>query len=180
MGYVVFVADMYGDGKNTADPEVADKWAGQVRGTPLMRERARAALEQFRAVKQVDPDRIGVIGFCFGGTGALEFAYSGADVKGAVSFHGSLTVPEPGDTIKASILVCHGAADTFESPESIAAFQKTMEERGVDWQMIYYGHAVHSFTNPTSGKYGIPGVGHNEKAERRSFALMDSFLKDVF
>ena len=131
---------------------------------------------------EVDAARIAVIGYCFGGTVALEMARSGADLRGAASFHGSLATPNPADAknIKGKVLVLHGADDTFESPAEIAAFQEEMRQAGVDWQMIWYGGAVHSFTNPDAGKAGIKGVAYDEKADRRSWQALRAFFDEIF
>ncbi len=125
LGYVALAADMYGEGKVTQDPEEARRLAGHVRSTPLMRERAQAALQVLASNELVDPKRLAAIGFCFGGTTVLELAYSGAPVLGVVSFHGGLTVPKPEDwkNCRASFLILHGAEDPHIKPEDIAAFQ---------------------------------------------------------
>ena len=84
-------------------------------------------------------------------------ARSGADVAGALTFHGGLSTPNPADaSIRCKVLVCHGANDGFESPEEVAGFQKEMRDANVDWQMNIYGGAMHSFTNPDADKFGIP------------------------
>jgi dienelactone hydrolase len=180
LGYVAFVADMYGGGKTTTDATEAGKLAGELYGNPALRQRAIAALEQLKAAPGVDAARLGATGYCFGGACALELAYSGADLKGVVTFHGGLPAPQAADQIKAAILVCHGAADTFETPEQITAFQKAMEQKGVDWQMFYFGHAVHAFTNPAAATFKIPGVAYDEKAARRSWMAMTAFFKGRF
>jgi dienelactone hydrolase len=112
----------------------------------------------------------------------LELARSGADIAGVVSFHGSLATQMPASpgAVRAKVLVCHGADDAFESPDDIAGFQKEMREAGTDWQMIYYGGAVHSFTNPDAGKSGIAGVAYNERADKRSWEAMKSFFAEIF
>lgn len=182
MGYVALAADMYGGGKVTGDPEEARQLAGQVRGTPLMRARARAGLAALAGHELVDSARLAAIGFCFGGTTVLELAYSGADLRGAVSFHGSLTAPRPEDlkNLKAKILILHGADDPLVKPEEIAAFQDGMRRAGADWQMIYYGGAVHSFTNPAAGTDKSRGVAYDPKAAARSWQHMRLFLKELF
>jgi dienelactone hydrolase len=183
LGYVAFCLDMYGKGKVTADPKVAGEWAGVFRNDrPLGRARAAAGLEVLKSRPQVDPARIAAIGYCFGGTVVLEMARSGADLKGVVSFHGGLATPTPADArnIKGKVLVLHGADDLFEQPSEIAAFQEEMRQARVDWQMVYYGSALHSFTNPESGKAGIKGVGYNEAADRRSWLAMRNFFDEIF
>jgi dienelactone hydrolase len=183
LGYIAFAADMYGDGFNTTWPEEAGKRSSEFQSNrPFGRERLTAALDLLRKQKLCDPKRIAAIGYCFGGTCVLELARSGADIAAVVSFHGSLNTPSPADTknIKCKVLVCHGANDGFESPEEVAAFQKEMRDANVDWQMNIYGGAVHSFTNPDSDEFGIPGVGYNERADKRSWAAMKLFFAELF
>ncbi len=182
MGYVAFALDMYGKGIWTEDPQEAQKLSGHLRGNPIMRERARTGLAILKNNSQVDPARIAAIGYCFGGTTVLELAYSGADVTGVVTFHGGLTAPKPEDLnrIKARFLVCHGADDGFVSPEAIQAFQDGMRKSGADWQMIFFGGAVHSFTNPGADKRGIKGLAYNKKADERSWKYMQLFFEEIF
>jgi dienelactone hydrolase len=183
LGYVAFALDMYGKGKVTTDPKQAGDWAGAFRNDrKLCRSRAAAGLEVLKKRPQVDPARIAAIGYCFGGMVVLEMARGGADLKGVVSFHGSLATPKPEDAgnIRGKVLVLHGADDTFESAAEISGFQEEMRRAGVDWQMTYYGGAVHAFTNPDAGKAGIKGVGYNEAADRRSWQAMRSFFDEIF
>jgi dienelactone hydrolase len=183
LGYVAFALDMYGKGKVTTDSKMAGEWAGIFRNDrPLCRARAAAGLEVLKARSQVDPVRIAAIGYCFGGMVVLEMARGGADLKGVVSFHGGLATPNPADAhnIKGKVLVLHGADDSFESPAEITAFQDEMRHAKVDWQMVYFGGAVHGFTNPEAGKAGIKGVGYNEAADRRSWLAMRDFFDEVF
>ncbi len=182
LGYVAFAADMYGKDKVTSDQKQAAEWASGVRGKPLMRERAAAGLEVLRNQKMTDKNKIAAIGFCFGGTGVLELAYSGADIAGVVSFHGGITSPKPEDLnrIKAKILVLHGAEDPHVSAEVIASFMEGMKKASADWQMVYFGGAVHSFTNPASGSDKTRGVAYDEKAARRSWQYMKLFFDEIF
>ena len=183
LGYVALVADVYGDGFNTTSPDEAGKHAAEFRtNRTLMRERVAAALDLLRVNELCDPKRMAAIGYCFGGTCVLELARSGADIAGVVSFHGGLSTPNPADAknIKCKVFVCHGGNDTFESTEEVAAFQKEMRDANVDWQLNIYGGAVHSFTNPDSGKFGIPGVGYNERADKRSWEAMRAFFGEIF
>lgn len=182
LGYVAFALDMYGKDVWTTDPNKAKELSGHLRGTPLLRERAAAGLEILRKHQLVDPQRIAAIGYCFGGTTVLELAYSGADLAGVVSFHGGLTTPKPEDAsrIKAKILVLHGAEDAFISADAIAAFQDAMRRANTDWQMIYFGGAVHSFTNPGADRVGMQGIAYDPKADRRSWEYMQVFFKEIF
>jgi len=182
LGYVAFALDMYGKGIWTTKPDEAKALSGHLRGTPLMRERARAGLDILRNNSQVDPEKIAAIGYCFGGTTVLELAYSGADVAGVVTFHGGLTAAKPDDfsRIKARFLINHGANDGFISTEAIQAFQDGLNQAGADWQMIYFSGAVHSFTNPGADSVGIKGIAYNKQADERSWIYMQQFLKEIF
>jgi dienelactone hydrolase len=181
-GYVALAVDMYGEGKVTRNPEEARRLATHIRSTPLMRQRAQAGLMVLAQRQQVDPPRLAAIGFCFGGTTVLELAYSGAPVLGVASFHGGLTAPKPEDLkrCKAKFLILHGADDPLVKPEEIAAFQEAMRQAGADWQMILFGGAVHSFTNPGAGSDKSKGVAYDPKAAARSWQYLHMFLKEIF
>ncbi len=182
LGYVAFALDMYGKGVSTRDQKEAARLAGQFRGKPLMRHRAQAGLNVLTRSKRVDPKRIAAIGFCFGGTTVLELAYSGAPLAGIVSFHGGLTTPKPDDlkNIKAKVLVLHGAEDPVAPSEKAVVFQESMRKAGVDWQMIFYGGAVHAFTNPAAGNDKTRGAAYDEKAAKRSWQHMKMFFEEIF
>ncbi len=179
MGYVAFAADMYGDGRVTTDPGQAGAWSGEVRKTPgLLAERSKAGLEILKRQRNVDTHRIGAIGFCFGGSTVLALAYSGEPLQGVVTFHGSLFPPAAGQAqrIRAPIVILQGEDDPFVKPETIAEVKKGLDEGGVDWYMVTYAHAMHAFTNPDAGKYGVKGVAYDAKAARRSWQEMRHFF----
>lgn len=183
MGYVAFAADIYGKGIRPNNPKDAAAQAGIYRGNrPLLRDRARAGLAILQNNPLVDTSRIAAIGYCFGGGTVLELARSGAPVAGVVSFHGNLDTPNPADAknIKGKVLVLHGAIDPIVPPSQVAAFEKEMNEAGVDWQLISYGGAVHSFTNPGAGNDKSKGSAYDAVADRRSFAAMKLFFDEIF
>ncbi len=171
---------MYGNGVVANDAAEAGKLATALRNDrPLMRARAQAALETLRKNPLCDPRRVAAIGYCFGGGVVLELARSGADIAGVASFHGNLDTPNPDDAknIRAKVLVLHGADDPHVNAAQVAAFQQEMRNAKVDWQMIFYGGAVHSFTNPASGDDPSRGVAYNAAADRRSWDAMKSVLR---
>jgi dienelactone hydrolase len=183
LGYVALAADIYGEGVHPKDTAEAGKTAGIYKGDrALYRRRVQAALDTLKAQKGVDPSRLAVIGFCFGGAGALEAARAGMPVKGVVTFHGSLDVPEgytPGP-IAAKILVCHGADDPFVTPKIVADFQDEMRKSKADYVFIAYANAVHSFTQKEAGNDNSKGAAYNEAAQRRSWQHMKDFFKEIF
>lgn len=183
LGYAAFAADIYGKGIRPESGPEAAKLAGVYRADrSLLRARAAAALSELRKMKEADPSRVAVIGYCFGGGAALELARSGAGIKGAVSFHGNLDTPDPADAkkIKGKVLVLHGADDPHVPPAAVAAFQEEMRSAGVDWQLVSYGGAVHSFTNPSAGDDPSKGAAYDARADRRSWALMLDFFREIF
>ncbi len=181
LGYVAFAADIYGKGVRPKGPKQAAAEAGKYRGNrALLRARARAALDWLKGDKRVDPKRVAAIGYCFGGGTVLELARSGAELRGVVSFHGNLDTPNPADAknIKAKVLVLQGADDPM-TKDQVPAFEQEMRGAKVDWQMILYGGAVHSFTNPDSGNDPKKGISYNAEADRRSWAAMRAFLDEA-
>ena len=182
LGYVALAADMYGQGAVTGDPQEAAKWSGELKGKPVLRARAQAALKVLAENPLVDPRRLAAIGFCFGGTTVLELAYSGANLMGVVSFHGGLPLPQPGEMkhLKARILVLHGADDPHVPAGEVAAWQAAMRQAGADWQLICFGGAVHSFSNPAAGSDKARGAAYDAPAARRSWRYLQSFFQELF
>jgi dienelactone hydrolase len=183
LGYVAFVPDIYGKGVRPSTPQEAGEQTGKYRNNrPLMRERAKAGLDQLLKSNLIDPTRIAAIGYCFGGTVALELARSGADIAGAVSFHGTPSTPNPDDgkNIKARILVLHGAADPNVSAEALTSFRNEMDAAHVDWQLVMYGGAVHGFSNPKNTGDPSTGVAYNKDADLRSWEDMRQFFDEIF
>lgn len=186
LGYVALAVDMYGEGKQAAHPSDAGKFASAVmQDMDTMKARFEAAMQLLKQQPQTDPKQIAAIGYCFGGGVVLNVARQGEDLKGVVSFHGSLgtsTPAQPGK-VKAKILVCHGAADEFTSAEQIAAFKSEMDSAKVDYQFIAYEGAKHSFTNPEADAYAekfkMP-LAYNEKADKQSWQDMQAFFKKIF
>jgi len=181
LGYVVFAVDIYGKGIRPKDAATASAEAGKYKGDrALLRERVNAGLETLRKQKFVDPKRIAAIGYCFGGTTVIELARSGADVAGVVSFHGALDSPKPedGKNIKCKVLALHGADDPFVPEKDIAAFESEMRNAGVDWQLINYGGAVHSFTD-WNADGSMKGAKYDKRADERSWEDMKQFFVEI-
>lgn len=183
LGYVALAADIYGDGVRPKDTAEAGKLAGAFKGDrTLYRRRIAAAIEALKAQKGVDGSRLAVIGFCFGGTGALEAARAGLPVKGVVSFHGGLDVPAGfgAAPITAKVLVCHGAEDPWVPAKEVAAFQDEMRQAKADYIFVAYAGAVHAFTQKGAGTDPTKGAAYQEAAHRRSWQHMKNFFREIF
>jgi len=149
MGYLAMAVDMYGNGKNAANPEEAMALATPFYKSPLLaKSRLEAALAKIKADPRADTTRTAAIGYCYGGYVVLNAAKLGADLDGVVSFHGGLGGAPATKNMKAKVLVCHGGADNFVPKEEIDFFRKTMTTVGADYDFKVYPNATHAFTNP--------------------------------
>jgi dienelactone hydrolase len=186
LGYTALAVDMYGDGRQALHPEEAARFAAAVRqNLPAAQERFEAALAELRQHPTVDPEKIAAIGYCFGGAVVLEMARAGVDLKGVVSFHGSLATENRAKSgkVKAKVLVLNGADDPLVTPDEIAGFKEEMEAAGVDYRFVNYPGAKHSFTNPRAdelgSKFNMPLAYHPE-ADARSWEAMRQFFDAIF
>ncbi len=184
LGYVALAADLHGE-KYLA-PTLQDGLGliGPIRAEPSrIRARAEGALRALASRPEVDGGKLGAIGFCFGGTMALELARSGADVAAVVGFHSGLATATPQDArnIKGKVLACIGADDPGVGPDQRTAFEKEMKDGGVNWQLSVYGGVKHSFTDREADRLGRPEfAAYDEQADRRSWAEMRAIFDEVF
>ncbi len=182
LGYVALAADVYGTETRPKDAKEAGAAATLLKTQrPLLRQRAKASLDALLAQPEADAAHVAAIGYCFGGTAALELARSGAAVHATVSLHGGLDSPTPADgkNIKGKVLALHGADDPFVPADQVAAFQKELRDANVDWQLVAYGGAVHAFTLPGAGHDNSKGSAYNAKADKRSWQALRSFLEEA-
>ncbi|MET0814128.1 MAG: dienelactone hydrolase family protein [Pseudoxanthomonas sp.] len=181
--YVVLVVDMYGKGVRPKNPTQAMAQVKKLYADrPAMRARMGKALEVLRGnagKAPVDAKKIAALGFCFGGSSALELARSGADIAGVVTFHGGLdtTMPAAKGAVKAPLLILNGADDQGVAP-GIAGFEKEMNEAGADWQFVNFSGAVHCFALENANS--PPGCMYNERAAKRAYRMMDDFFGEIF
>jgi len=181
LNYTSFVADIYGEGNYPANTQEAGKQSGYYKTNFLdYQRRIQLALNELIKLG-ANADNIVVIGYCFGGTGALEAARANMNVKGIVSFHGGLEkdIERFINPIKPTILVLHGADDPYVSQKSIVNFQNEMRDAKADWRMMYYANAVHAFTEISAGNDNSKGAAYNEKADKRSWEQLKLFLIEV-
>lgn len=181
MGYVAFACDMYGTGKVTEHPKEASAMATEVRkNIKSWQGRAQAALKILQDHEFVD-GKLAAIGYCFGGSTALQLAYTGAPLSAVVTFHAAVPTPEPeqAQAIKAKLLLCHGAADPFVKDETLQKAREVFEAAKVDYEMNYYGRAAHSFTVPDIDRIGVQGLSYNAEADRRSWSDMQRIFAET-
>ncbi len=183
LGYVAFALDMYGTGVLAKDNAEAAKLAGAFYGDrELMRTRAQAGLAQLKGHAKVDPERLGAVGYCFGGTVVLELARHGEDLDAVVSFHGGLKfedAPEEGQ-VKAHVLVCHGADDSFVPPDQVVKFWQEMAAAKARYEILILSGAVHSFTDEGAGDDPSKGVAYDADADRMSWHAMHGLFRETF
>lgn len=182
MGYVVFMADIYGVDVRPKTNQEAAAAAGTLRNDlPLMRARMDHVMNvMLGSEAPIDDADVAAIGFCFGGGAVLELARSGRVFDAAVSFHGNLntSLPARENGVKASVLVLHGAEDPLVPVDQVNDFRAEMIAADADWQLIAYGNAVHSFTNPAAN---VPGqVMYNALVAERAFRAMNDHFAEVF
>lgn len=183
LGYVALASDLHGEGKIVRDLGAVMGLIGPLMADPSgTRSRAQAGLAALAGRPEVDAARIAAIGYCFGGTMALELARGGGNVAGVAGFHSGLGTARPQDAtnIKCKVLVCIGADDPMIGAEMRETFAQEMRSGGVDWQMELYGGVVHSFTNPEADKRGNPALKYDAKADARSWDKLRGFLDEIF
>ena len=183
MGYVAFAVDMYGDDKVTTHPSQAQEWMQATTGNlDAWRQRGLKGLEQLSAHELTDTSRMAAIGYCFGGATVMQLAYAGADLKGVVSFHGSLPLPNAGEgsKVRGRVLIEHGNDDGFVPAERVDAFKAAMNDAGVALTFHGYDGARHGFTNPDADSFGIDNLKYDAEADAASWSAMQRLLGEVF
>lgn len=183
MGYLAMAVDMYGNGKQAANPQEAMALATPFYKSPaLAKSRLEAALAKIKADPRADTSKTAAIGYCYGGYVVLNAAKLGSDLDGVVSFHGGLGGAPATQNMKAKVLVCHGGADDFVPEQEIDMFRKTMAAAGADYDFKVYPNATHAFTNPdateTGKKFNMP-IAYNGAADTASWNDMKAFLGTV-
>jgi dienelactone hydrolase len=185
LGYSALAIDMYGDGKSAQHPQEAKAYMqAALASTEVANARFKAGLELLKAQPQTDASRLAAIGYCFGGKIVLDAARQGVPLAAVVSFHGALataTRATPG-SVKAKVLVEHGAADSMVSAEDVAAFKAEFDKAGADYRFVSLPGAKHAFSNPDADAHKEHGldIGYQKEADERSWADMQALFKDVF
>src|SRR5580704_3883060 len=183
LGYVAFACDLYGGGKVAERPNEAGQLVKQLtENYEEWQKRASVSLDLLKQQSTCDATRLAAIGYCFGGSTALVLACSGADLNAVVTFHASLAAPSArqAQSIKASLVICHGSLDSFTSDEAIVKFRKALDDAHVDYEFDSYGGAKHGFAVPGADKRGMPALGYNKKADERSWKRMLGLFEEKF
>jgi len=184
LGYIALVCDIHGNGLFEPDIQKLGPLIGPLHQDPMKtRARAQGGLDALLAQKGVDGTRIAAIGFCFGGSIALELARSGAPISALAGFHCTLRTqrPEGAANIKAKVLIAIGADDPMVDAAQRTAFEEEMRAGNVDWQMHLYGGVVHSFTNKAADQANRPDtIRYSASADARSWKAMSALFDEVF
>lgn len=185
MGYVALAVDMYGNGKQAMHPKDAGKFAGMVMGNlDDAKERFMAAYEILQSNENTDPEKMGAIGFCFGGSVVLTMANTGMDLDAVAAFHSGVQLPVmPNENLQARVLVCNGEDDPMVPAEQAVEFQNALDSAGADYKYISYPGVVHAFTNPQADslgkKFDLP-LAYDAEADEASWEEMKSLFKNSF
>ena len=188
MGYIAFAADVYGSKHAESDEEAFALMAPLFSDRALLRERIKASYSYLADLADVDSERIGAIGYCFGGLTLLELLRSGSPVKGIVSFHGVLGNKMGPITARhipnqiaqgRSALFLHGDLDPLVSQDDISDLRKELTESDVDWQFHIFSNTVHGFTNPEAHDVKS-GLSYHKKSDQRSWKMMQDFFTELF
>lgn len=182
LGYAGFALDLYGKGVfGRTTQECQALMTPLASDRPLLQARLLHVVDVVRGLPEVDAAKIVVMGFCFGGLSALDVARTGADIKGAASFHGLFAAPSntKGKMIKAKVIAFHGWDDPMVKPDDVKAFGAEMTEAGADWQLHAYGGVMHAFTNPEANDPSF-GTVYDKRAADRAWASFVHFLGECF
>lgn len=185
LGYTAIAVDMYGNGKQANHPDDAGKFAMSVMtNLPEATARFDAAMELLKSHPSVNSEKIGAIGYCFGGSVVLTMANSGADLDAVAVFHSGVQLPVmPNDKLKARILVCNGADDPFVNPESVVAYKTAMDSIGASYEYVAYPGVKHSFTSKEADangeKFELP-LAYDADADKKSWESLQELFSEVF
>ena len=183
LGYAALAVDLHGQQRTLQVDEVMPELEHFYAQPDRPCARGAAALQALVSHPSADAGRIAAIGFCYGGTLALELARRGEPLAAVIGFHSGLSTANPGggSLIKGKVLVCVGSEDSSIPAEQRAVFEQEMRSAGVDWQLHLYGGVYHTFTDYRCDALNRPDFArYNAAADRRSWYAMHGLLQEVF
>lgn len=180
-GYVALAADYHGDGAVLHDEPLMQRMEALKAGPELFRSALGQALATLQAMPEVSADRIAAVGYCLGGYGVLELARGGAPLNAVVGYHSLLPEanPEEARNIRGKLLILNATLDPYASLQSRIAFEKAMNDAGVDWRMILFGGTEHGFTMPQASDFAMPYVSYNARSTERAWRAMLDFFSET-
>jgi len=186
LGYVALAIDMYGEAKTVDNPKEAYELSSSLVGNfSLAQQKILKALSLLKEREDVDSSKMIIMGYCFGGTMALNMARAGADLALVSSFHGALSPPlveTSKETFNARALVFNGGSDPYVPAKDVEAFKKEMSDLEVNHQFVSYKDAIHSFTNKKADengkKFELP-LAYNKEADEDSWRIFTEELKKL-
>ncbi len=181
LGYRAVAVDLFGRECTRGGPDAcAAAMTTLIRDRDAMRDRLIGVVDIITALPSVRPAATAAIGFCFGGLCVIDLARHGTSLAAVASFHGVLTpLPQPPSTpIDTKITVFHGWADPFAPPHEVVALATELTERGADWQLHAYGHALHAFMAPFANA-PERGIQYSETTARRAWDSLVDFLRET-
>ncbi len=184
LGYAVFAADVWGGRTQpTSVEEIGPLIGSMLADRPRWHARSAAALSAAQALPEIDATRIAAVGYCFGGSTALELLRVGADLRAVVSVHGGLDLLAPGwesARADASVLICTGADDPMATAEQRDSLVQGIDSAGLDWQLDLYSGTRHAFTNPVVPRAANhPVLGYNARSARRAWLSTERLLAEA-
>ncbi len=182
LGYIGFAIDVYGEGKRAGSPEEAQQLMDELNNNrSLLLKRMQLSLQTAKDLKFADEHRVAAVGYCFGGKCVLDLARSGAEIQGAVTFHGVYDKPDLDhkQTIKPSVLILHGWDDPLGLPHQVLELAAELTSLQADWMINSYGHTGHAFTNPNA-QSPEDGMFYQKRTNDRAWESMCRFLSEIF
>lgn len=180
LGYAAFAVDLYGQGIRPETTEEKQARSGALyKDRTAMRQRMGMGLETARRQQGASKDKAAVMGYCFGGAAALEWARSGDKLAGFISFHGGLQTPEdqPWKGVSGPLLILHGTNDPVAPMSQVAELSAALDAAEVDYRMELYGGAKHAFT--VWGTQPTEATAYDPQADLQSWNETLTFLDEV-
>ena len=182
-GHPVLAADVWGERHLPgSEAQIGPLIGGMVGDRDRWMARVRAA----HAVAAEQPEFAGrpvvLLGYCFGGSSALEYLRTGADVAGVISVHGGLDLlaPDWSQALPSSVLLCTGADDPMATAGMRTELTGSLDAAGMDWQLHLYSDTKHAFTSPKAAHSPMPDVvAHNPRSAARAWAATLHFLREI-